>query len=225
MDEREVQVQINQMVQFIKKEAEEKSNEIKAAAQEEYTIQKQTMVEAEKAKIRKEYERKRSQIETKKKIESSTQLNSARLRVLQAQQDAVNEAVDSAKHTLGSISQSQQYKGLVTGLIVQSMMKLGVDSALKVRCMQKDTEAVQACLEPAREQYAQQTGKQAPPLSIDSMNPLDASISSGGVIVSTSDDKIVCDNTLDSRLNIVVKKVLPEVRQILFADAQNLISA
>ena len=101
-------MQINQMVQFIKKEAEEKSNEIKAAAQEvrrfvwalsstsmargglqcvhsnlvnstqltrggtctvqEYTIQKQTMVEAEKAKIRKEYERKRSQIETKKKM-------------------------------------------------------------------------------------------------------------------------------------------------------------
>ena len=54
------------MVQFIRKEAEEKANEIRAAAQEEYTIQKQTMVEAEKAKIRKEYERKRSQIDTKK---------------------------------------------------------------------------------------------------------------------------------------------------------------
>jgi len=66
MDEREVQVQINQMVQFIKKEAEEKANEIRAAAQEEYTIQKQTMVEAEKAKIRKEYERKRSQIDSRK---------------------------------------------------------------------------------------------------------------------------------------------------------------
>ena len=55
--------------QFIRKEAEEKANEIRAAAQEEYTIQKQTVVEAEKAKIRKEYERKRSQIDTKKAIE------------------------------------------------------------------------------------------------------------------------------------------------------------
>ena len=42
----QVAVQISQMVQFIRKEAEEKANEIKAAAQEEYTIQKQTMVEA-----------------------------------------------------------------------------------------------------------------------------------------------------------------------------------
>lgn len=224
MDEREVQVQINQMVQFIKKEAEEKSNEIKAAAQEEYTIQKQTMVEAEKAKIRKEYERKRSQIETKKKIESSTQLNSARLRVLQAQQDAVQEAVDSARQSLGSISQSQQYKSLITGLIAQAIAKLGTGTSLKVRCLQKDADVVTACLEPARGQYTQQTGKQAPSLSMDTANPLDSSVS-GGVVVSSDDGKIVCDNTLDSRLSIVVKKVLPEVRQILFAETQNLISA
>ena len=116
----QVAVQINQMVQFIRKEAEEKANEIKAAAQEEYTIQKQTLVEAEKAKIRKEYERKRSQIDTKKAIESSTQLNTARLKVLQAQQDAIDQAIENARSFLPQVCQNAaEYKKLILELLVQ----------------------------------------------------------------------------------------------------------
>ena len=125
----QVAVQINQMVQFIRKEAEEKANEIKAAAQEEYTIQKQTLVEAEKAKIRKEYERKRSQIDTKKAIESSTQLNTARLKVLQAQQDAIDQAVENARAFLPQVaSNPAEYKKLLLELLVQAVKRFGSGS-------------------------------------------------------------------------------------------------
>ena len=55
MNEQEVDRQINQMVQFIKQEAEEKANEIRVAAEEEFNIEKLQMVEAEKQRIRKEY--------------------------------------------------------------------------------------------------------------------------------------------------------------------------
>jgi len=45
MDDQEVQKQINQMVEFIKQEAEEKANEIRVAAEEEFNIEKLQMVE------------------------------------------------------------------------------------------------------------------------------------------------------------------------------------
>ncbi|GAV87128.1 LOW QUALITY PROTEIN: vATP-synt_E domain-containing protein, partial [Cephalotus follicularis] len=46
-----------QIVRFIRQEAEEKSNEISVSAEEEFNIEK-LLVEAEKKKIRQEYERK-----------------------------------------------------------------------------------------------------------------------------------------------------------------------
>mmetsp|Transcript_14097 Transcript_14097/g.35630 ORF Transcript_14097/g.35630 Transcript_14097/m.35630 type:complete len:216 (-) Transcript_14097:55-702(-) len=215
MDEREVQVQINQMVQFIKKEAEEKANEIRAAAQEEYTIQKQTMVEAEKAKIRKEYERKRSQIDSRKAIEKSTQLNTARLRFLQAQQDAVQQAIDSARDRLPQITQSaQEYRNIIAGLLFQALQKFGSEMALNIRCFQRDLSIVQESIEPARRRYNESSGKAAPAVSVDSGNWLTQGV--GGIVVSTSDGKITCANTLESRLDLVARQVLPEVRKMLF---------
>ena len=57
------------MVEFIRKEAQEKASEIKAAAEEEYAIEKQHMTEAEISRIRNEFESKLSSMEIKKKIE------------------------------------------------------------------------------------------------------------------------------------------------------------
>ena len=202
--------------QFIRKEAEEKANEIRAAAQEEYTIQKQTVVEAEKAKIRKEYERKRSQIDTKKAIESSTQLNTARLKILQAQQDAIDQAVENARSFLPQVaSNPTEYKKLVLELLVQAVKRFGSGSSLKVRCLQRDAGIVQESIEPARSQYTAATKSAAPSIALDSGSPLTDAM--GGVIVSTADGKIMCDNTLDARLSILAKQALPELRKVLFS--------
>mmetsp|Transcript_13162 Transcript_13162/g.29913 ORF Transcript_13162/g.29913 Transcript_13162/m.29913 type:complete len:213 (-) Transcript_13162:103-741(-) len=210
------------MVQFIRKEAEEKASEIRAAAQEEYTIQKQTMVEAEKAKIRKEYERKRSQIDTKKAIESSTQLNTARLKVLQAQQDAIDQAVENARSFLPQLAQNAgEYKQLMGALLLQAVKRFGPGSDLKVRCLQKDAAIVSEQINAAKQGYTAATKQQAPQVSVDAANPLTDAM--GGVVVSTSDGKIVCNNTLDARLAIVSRQALPELRQVLFAEAPNLI--
>ncbi|GAV87725.1 LOW QUALITY PROTEIN: vATP-synt_E domain-containing protein, partial [Cephalotus follicularis] len=56
MNDADVSKQI-QIVRFIRQEAEEKSNEISVYAEEEFNIEK-LLVEAEKKKIRQEYERK-----------------------------------------------------------------------------------------------------------------------------------------------------------------------
>jgi len=88
-----VEKQIEQMVRFIKQEAEEKANEIRVSAEEvgnsrhwcsnqnhkpcltithfwlqEFNLEKLQLLEQEKAKIRKEYERREGQVEVKKKM-------------------------------------------------------------------------------------------------------------------------------------------------------------
>jgi V-type H+-transporting ATPase subunit E len=68
MNEDQVQKQISQMVTFIQQEAVEKAREIHVKAEEEFNIEKLRMVEAEKARIRAEYERKEKDIEVSKRM-------------------------------------------------------------------------------------------------------------------------------------------------------------
>lgn len=96
MNDEDVSRQIHQMVEFIQQEAEEKATEISASAEEvtpflrliyflnrnsqshlslfcfffmqEFNIEKLQLVEAEKKKIRQEYERKERQVEIRKKM-------------------------------------------------------------------------------------------------------------------------------------------------------------
>jgi V-type H+-transporting ATPase subunit E len=94
MNDADVSKQIQQMVRFIRQEAEEKANEISVSAEEvrpiplrlriwtvclyfyvivffswqEFNIEKLQLVEAEKKKIRQEYERKQKQVEVRKKM-------------------------------------------------------------------------------------------------------------------------------------------------------------
>ena len=56
------------MVQFIHQEAKEKAAEIKLKTDEEFNIEKLRMVEAEKTKIRAEYERKEKQVEVQRRM-------------------------------------------------------------------------------------------------------------------------------------------------------------
>lgn len=86
---------------------------------QEFNIEKLQLVEAEKAKIRKEYERKEKQVETKKKIEYSTQLNAARLRLLQAQDDVVKSIKEQTEKKLASAGSGDSYKAMLQGLILQ----------------------------------------------------------------------------------------------------------
>jgi V-type H+-transporting ATPase subunit E len=60
--------QLDNMVNFIKKEAEEKANEILAKAEEEFTIEKAKKVQAQKLKVMKEFERKEKQVEVQNKM-------------------------------------------------------------------------------------------------------------------------------------------------------------
>ncbi|CAK0782280.1 hypothetical protein CVIRNUC_005616 [Coccomyxa viridis] len=231
MNESEVERQIEQMCQFVKQEAEEKANEIKISAEEDFNIEKLQLLESEKAKIRKEYERREGQIEVKKKIEYSKQLNESRIKVLQARETSVHNIVKEAHGKLIEISKSKkQYQSLLADLTVQALDKLKEPKVvLKVR--KEDLSVLKEALDSIKSKYKKVTGNEAPEMEVDEKSflptaPKNADAAdetescTGGVVASSANGAIVCSNTLDERLRIAYAQTLPDIRTSLFGAVQ-----
>ncbi|KAK3159692.1 hypothetical protein QOZ80_1BG0049880 [Eleusine coracana subsp. coracana] len=227
MEDVDVSRQLKQMTNFIRQEAVEKAAEIEIAAAEEFQIEKLQLVEAEKKKIRQEYERKEKQVGIKKKIDYSMQLNASRIKVLQAQDDLVTNMMEAArKEILYASRDHQTYKQLLNILIVQSLMRLK-EPAVVLRCRKEDLELVDSVLESAKNEYAQKANVYPPEIVVDRHVFLPSAPThyqahgpscSGGVVLASRDGKIVCENTLDARLQVVFRKKLPEIRRSLIGQ-------
>ncbi|CAN4077400.1 unnamed protein product [Withania somnifera] len=238
MNDADVSKQIQQMVRFIRQEAEEKANEISVSAEEEFNIEKLQLVEAEKKKIRQEYERKEKQVDVRKKIEYSMQLNASRIKVLQAQDDLVNTMKEAAAKELLNVSHHEHglidsilhhhhhsYKKLLHDLIVQSLLRLKEPCVL-LRCRKQDVHLVEHVLDAVKEEYVEKANVHPPEIIVDdihlppapSHHNMHGPSCSGGVVLASRDGKIVCENTLDSRLEVVFRKKLPEIRKCLFVQ-------
>ncbi|KAJ4765703.1 V-type proton ATPase subunit E [Rhynchospora pubera] len=227
MNDADVSKQIQQMVAFIRQEAEEKASEISVSAEEEFNIEKLQLFESEKKKIRQEYEKKEKQVDIRKKIEYSMQLNASRIKVLQAQDDLVTSMREAAGKELLRISGDQSaYKKLLKELIIQSLLRLK-EPAVILRCRKDDYAIVDSVLDSAKKDYATKAGVFPPEIVIDPnvfLPPAPSSFQdhslscSGGVVLASKDGKIVCENTLDARLDVVFRKKLPEIRRRLFSQ-------
>ncbi|KAB2069954.1 V-type proton ATPase subunit E [Gossypium arboreum] len=234
MNDADVSKQIQQMVRFIRQEAEEKANEISVSAEEEFNIEKLQLVEAEKKKIRQEYEKKEKQVEIRKKIEYSMQLNASRIKVLQAQDDVVNAMKESASKDLLNVSHDHHvYKRLLKDLIVQSLVRLKEPGVL-LRCRKEDLHLVESVLDSAKEEYASKVNVHPPEIIVDDVHlppgpshhhgffhhhaEAHGPFCSGGVVIASRDGKIVFENTLDARLDVAFNKKLPEIRKWLFGQ-------
>ncbi|KAL1293375.1 hypothetical protein HN51_054012 [Arachis hypogaea] len=227
MNDADVSKQIQQMVNFIRQEAEEKANEISVSAEEEFNIEKLQLVEAEKKKIRQEYERKQKQVEVRKKIEYSMQLNASRIKVLQAQDEVVGSMKEAAAKELLNVNHHHHvYRNLLKELIVQSLLRLKEPSVL-LRCRKEDVHSVEHVLDSAAQEYADKANVHPPEIIVDREVYLPPAPShhndhepycSGGVVLASRDGKIVCENTLDARLDVVFRKKLPEIRKLLFGQ-------
>ncbi|CAI5471859.1 unnamed protein product [Closterium sp. Yama58-4] len=213
----EVSKQVQQMVEFIRQEAEEKANEIAVAAEEEFNIEKLQLVEAEKRKIRQEYERKEKQVEIAKKIDYSKQLNASRLKVLQAQDSIVKEMKAAAEKELLKVSSdTKKYTELLKDVIAQGLVRLN-ESAVQLRCREADVAAVKAALPGAIQEYVTVTKQTAPTVDVDTVKFLPAAPHcAGGVVMASKDGRVVCSNTLDARLEIAFKQNLPAIRASMF---------
>jgi len=227
MDEPQVQSQLQQMQNFILQEAEDKAAEIRAKAQEEFSIEKSRIVMGEKLKIMKEYERREKQIEVQKKIAASNELNQSRLKVLKTRDEVIQRLLSDAQKRLayeGKIV--DKYKVLLKELIIQGLVRLN-EPKVQVVGRKEDLPLLKDLLNDALSGYRDLGGREVA-LQVDEKNFLPPGPSegyrgptcSGGVILSALDGKIICKNTLDARLALAFEQRLPEIRIQLFGRSK-----
>jgi len=224
MDDEEVQKQLDHMIKFIYREAEEKSSEIQSKAMEEFSIEKSRLVQEERLRMMKEYEKKEKQIEVQKKIQYSNELNLSRLQVLKAKEEGVQKLLAEAHKRLAIVSKDKaSYKKLLESLVIQGLLKLQ-EPKVSIICRKEDLELVKEVIPAAVGHYNKKTDKHSEVL-VDSVTFLpsgpgvsstDADICSGGIILSTNEGRIICANTLDARLSMAFEQKLPEIRNLLY---------
>eukprot|EP00871_Galdieria_phlegrea_P001326 jgi/Galph1/2194/GphlegSOOS_G871.1 len=216
MNDTQVRQQVQQMVSFIKQEAEEKANEIRVKTEEEFNARKLSSVEAEKARIRLEYDRKFKQIESKLRVAYSTELNASRLSVLKLREDLLRDLYNNVESELGNFTKNTaDYEKLIEKLLVQSFLTLG-DTEVTVTCREEDLELVEKVLKEATKYCNSKQSLQVKAV-IDKEHFLPKT-SVGGVSVSSHEGKIVCNNTFEARLEIAYQQNLPEIRRLFFDE-------
>jgi len=251
LTEQQAREQVQRMKGFIIKEAEEKRDELLAKAQEECAIERQKLVVLEKKKIQAEYERKEKQAAIQKRIAYSNEYNGARLQALKAQDDCVQALIEKARKSLVDIvADPARYKPLVSNYIVQALLLLR-DSDIEIRCRECDKGLVKELIPEAFERFKELYKKNVeeenkkkgadfvtnfekdPVLKAKIVVSDDALPDTviGGVVLTSYNGRIVCSNTIESRLAIASEKCLPAIRKVLFpvpirktplATAQNL---
>ncbi len=99
------------------------------------------------------------------------------------------------------------------------MIKLMEDKLLLIG-REKDTKIIEGMLKDCQKQYAElmkrETGRDYGTVLEVVKDDFLAEDCCGGVILMSSNRKIVCKNTIDARLQLVYDQILPEIRAILF---------
>jgi len=226
LSQEQVNKQIDNMVQFIKREGTEKAEEIRLKAEEEFNIEKLRLIQSEKDKLTAAYDLKKKQAEIKKKIQQSNQIADSRRKLLQARDKAVGDIRAEAVQELVKVSQGGTYKQLLQDLLTQGFVSLG-ETEMKVTCRKEDESAVKGVLDAATSAYKSKTGTAAK-VSIDTSKYLppapkpghEGASCCGGVVISDASGRISVSNTLDSRLDICYQQRLPEIRIALFGRSK-----
>ncbi|KAG5490194.1 hypothetical protein JKF63_00313 [Porcisia hertigi] len=205
--------QIQSMIDFIEREAQEKADELDAAGQEEYDVEKMRLVEAEKTKIRAMAEKKRKQVDVDRRVAHANYSKVQRMRVMEERAKTMEQLHEKARQKiLAKVANPSQYKPMLVSLIHQALLSIRTDAVIE--CREEDESEVTREI-PALEQWYKkkvnttisiQTGK-------SHLNPAEVW---GGVVVRSTDGRVVCNNTLSYRTKTCFEEQLPTVRFHLF---------
>jgi len=222
MAEADTERRIKQMVAFIRQEARDKAEEIEVRAKEECNVEVMKMTDREKAKMREEFKQREKRIEIENKITKQKVLDGYRMELLKAEDSKKTELKEmTQKRFSGVTKNSGKYKEFLKQAMIQAFLLIWDEEEVFVSCRKEDQSVVKSLMDSAMKEVKSRAQKECNTTLKMKANFNDKPVKcSGGVIVSARGGKVVCDNTLDARLNIVMRTELPMVRERLFGKGR-----
>lgn len=206
------------MKAFIEKEAQEKAKEIRLKADEEYEIEKASIVRSETAAIDSTYEQKLKKASLAQQITKSTIGNKTRLRILSKKEEVLNSIFDATKKELTKTTSNKgAYKPVLASLIEEGVLAL-LEPKVTVKVREADVSLAKEAAQDAAKEYEAKS-KTSVEISVDEKEFLNKD-SLGGVIVTNGSGKIEVNNTLEERLKILSEEALPGIRLELFGPSE-----
>jgi len=213
------------MVNFILQEAHEKANEIRVKTEHDFNLEKQTLVHEAKLSIQDEFAKKEKDHEIQERIARSAEIGSCRVKKMKLRDDLLNTLVSEAGAKCAVVARGQNYPQLLQKLIVQCLIKIE-ENTVVIYCRKEDSATVKKVLPEAIREYVEIMKRESsvllkPNVSLNTDNSAFLPESThGGILMTALNGKIVCDNTMSTRLTLVYSELLPSIRAILFPESQ-----
>jgi len=213
---------IKQMVAFIRQEARDKAEEIEVRAKEECNVEVMKMTDKEKARMREEFKQKEKRIEIENKIKKQKVLDQYRMELLKAEDQKKDELREMVVQRFKNVvKDAAKYKQFVKQAMIQAFLLIWDEDEVQVSCRKADAGLVKGLVSEALSEVKTRAKKETnTELKMKAIFDTTPRKCSGGVVVSARGGKVVCDNTLDARLNIVMRTELPMVRARLFGKGR-----
>lgn len=215
--------QIRQMVNFILQEAHEKANEIRVKTEHDFNLEKQTRVHEAKLSIQEEFAKKEKDREIQERIARSAEVGECNVKKMKSRDELLQQLLAEAGQKCTMVARGTNYPQLLQKLIVQGLIKIEEMDVI-VHCREEDVATTNSVLKAAVNEYVEimerESGIKLSPnvtLNKDPAKNVPAS-SFGGVTLTALNGKIVCDNTMAARLELVYEELLPSIRAILFPE-------
>lgn len=213
---------INQMVAFIRQEARDKAEEIQVRAKEECNVEVLKMVDKEKAKLREQFKQQDKRVEIEGKIQRQKLVDKYRMELLKSQDAKKVQLQEECGKALGNVTKDAgRYKAFLKNAMIQAFIKIWDEAEVQVSCRKEDAKLVQSLMDEALKNVVSRAKNEcAEELSMKATFNKTPIRCLGGVLVTARGGRVVCDNTLDARLTIVMKNELPYVRNHLFSGGR-----
>lgn len=228
MNQDDAKAQIDQMIAFIIQEAREKAEEIEVASDSQCMADQLRIKTEAGIAIRKEFQAMRKEKKVQKRIERSKQVTEAHFEVMSKREEKMIALKAEVSWRLADICKQKQYPQLLQYLLAEGLMQVH-EKRVTVKCRKEDLAIVKKLLKPALETYQSVIKKATgivPPCELSMATTFlpagptepnqKTDFCCGGVELICRGGKLVCRNTLDSRLEICFNGLLPSLRGLLF---------
>lgn len=191
----------------------------------DFNLEKQTLVHEAKLNIQEEFAKKEKDREVQERIARSSEIGASKVKKMKLRDDLLQALVAESGAKCAVVVKGGNYPQLLQKLVVQGLVKIEENDVV-VYCKGSDVATLQKVLPAAVAEYVELLKRESgvtlkPNVTVNSNRAKDLDDKSyGGVLLTALDGRIVCDNTMSSRLGLVYEELLPSIRALLFPDEQ-----